>query len=145
MSDREGQAFWKGFVVIGGAYMLLCFGPWLGTHLGRHLPTTRLLDRLYPVVHLTRVENAVIPRGTFDESYSAWAEAHPSAQVIQLTLEHDEEDFSAATISWVTPRLNAFQRVGHSILVLVFGYVAGVLTWYRSSVRKQPEPSENRR
>src|SRR5579864_5536811 len=108
---RRGQkrGFWIGFAVSGSAYMLVCFSPSIGPRVRPQLPTTRMLDRLYPIVHSSRQESVTISRGMFDESFSSWASEHPSAQQVRLVI--GAGDSSEAMIYWVTPSLLAFERV----------------------------------
>jgi hypothetical protein len=130
------RAFWLGLALFGGVSVVLLLAPWVGPRLRARLPTTRLLDQLYPHVHLDSEESATIPRGTFDESFSAWAEAHPSA--VLTTLVHS----SPVQIYWVTPAREAFGRIGHLILALALG-VAGGVTWVCiSALRKRPRRRE---
>lgn len=41
------RAFWVGFAVFGGSYLLLVFGPWATVYIGPYLGTSTLLGGFY--------------------------------------------------------------------------------------------------
>jgi hypothetical protein len=61
---ERSRAFWLGFLCFGASYLLMVFGPWYRTEIGPYLPTTRLFDELYPLIHRpptgSRLRNIVV-------------------------------------------------------------------------------------
>src|SRR5690349_11602539 len=53
-----GRSPWAGFVVFGGAYLALSFGPWSSSEIRPLLLVEPLLDALHPILHGTPAPKA---------------------------------------------------------------------------------------
>ena len=93
----EARAFWIGFLVCGGAYLLLVFTP-LGHRLGRSLLTTELLLQLQPVIQPS--VNVGFVRSVTDGGPSASLSGHPAM---------------------------SFHRAGHSLAGVLLGCCGGMV------------------
>lgn len=118
----EQRPFWVGFAVVGGVYLLLTLSPGLGNRVAPSLPTTSFLQSLYPHLYEPREESATLPRATFDQSFSAWSEAHPQVQKPNFDFEYES---TFVLLYWLMPAREPFLRTGHAALALVFAWLGG--------------------
>jgi hypothetical protein len=121
----EQRPFSVGFAIVGGLYLLLTLSPGLGDRVAPNLPTTRLLERLYPLLYEPREESAALPRATFDQSFSAWSEAHARVRTADVAIEFYSAEY--ALLNWLMPAQEPFLRAGHAALGVVFGWLGGWL------------------
>ena len=119
---RRGRAFWAGFAACGGVYLILAWG----TGIGPRLPITRWLIKIHPAVCRARTMSVLLPRNRFDESCSAWAQSHPGVETFSIGVS--SADRSQIELSLDLPTLDAFQRIGESLVALAVGAVSGALS-----------------
>jgi hypothetical protein len=137
---RKGRerASWAGAAAAGWGYASLCLLSGIAWDRDPS-PITRGLDRLHEQICEPRYESTSFPRANFDESFSAWCEAHPEvAGRICLNSVHSGD----VVVSWV-PTLAPFRRIGHGLLTVIFAVAGGVLTrlfFFRPGHRGPKEP-----
>jgi hypothetical protein len=120
----EPLPFCIAFGIFAAAYLVYSLTPWLGPRIAPHLPTTGWLERLHPLICLDRQESVSFPRDRFDESFSTWAADHPG---IGPSMVLDNRDSFIISFNWRSPTLDPFIRIGHCLLALILGFVAGLL------------------
>jgi hypothetical protein len=120
--DRRRRPGRAAFAAAGALLLALPARP--GVRAGG--PLERALDAAHPRLCRPREHVAQLPRDRFDESYSAWAEAHPDAEGVTLGVAFDAGG-SLMSVAWRTPTRDAFQGVGHAAAAVVAAAGAGGL------------------
>jgi hypothetical protein len=134
MRGRE-RAWWLGFAVFGGGYLVLTFAPGLSSEVGARLVTTKALD----AANLQLVAasgQAVLPQ------YLWWQHARALGQVDRLKAANREPgdrelDTAMRILANLETQLQGaadqrdFLRVGHSLFGLFAGLVGGMIAvWF---------------
>jgi hypothetical protein len=115
-AQGKDRAFWVGFTVFGGFYVVLSSGPWFETAVRPRLLSSRVIELLHP--HLDR-------RGARDHVYldldsyylALWdstpgqAAASPSSGLIRLSI----------ALSAKVPE--EFMRIGHGLTALLLAFL----------------------
>ncbi len=128
------RAYWIGFAVCGGGYLLLSVGPFLGPATSPHLVTTTLLDLVYehcyhdPYGGPEVRDRAVVP--TRNDKWDRWN--WPEAVV----------DPRSHNSSFVIMAPETFLRIGHSFLSLPIAWAGGWLG--RRLARRRPVIEDDR-
>ncbi len=121
---RRRRAFWVGFALFGWGYMILLYGPFLGSHFGPRLATTKALAYLQPLVQKAPVGDSRMSRvspsdfALNSELYLAW----------KTEIEGN---------GFPLPRWDHFQQVGHSLFALLLASGGGLLARWFYSTRSQ--------
>jgi hypothetical protein len=119
------RAWWLGFALFGGGYVLLTFAPWADEHVRPTLPTAMLIDALHERLHPRE------PTVT-DAAVLAYLEAVRSAPTSVVvpggttpggTTASAISFLSAGTGASATPE--PFRRVGHCLWALLAACVGG--------------------
>jgi len=144
---RQGQrrAFWTGFALFGWGYLLVCFGHWFATEVNPHLVTTKLLERVYPRLAKNPRDapyDAVV--NTYSMNLDAVVVSTNVARVpiaLDVTQSQAPQQPRQLTIALAVATPEAFLRVGHSLLALVFAYLGALVARYfsKSIERETPE------
>lgn len=154
--SRGGRrAYWTGFLVGGGSYLVLQYGPFCDEHVGPHTLSTAMLDYLNAALTFPNSTTVTLPpqiRATVLPDLTLRVAESPPAEVERMLeriarayvpfpaqSSHDVWVFWTATAGSnssavpVTPR--EFYRVGHSLLSLLIA-IAFALTARRVAERK---------
>jgi hypothetical protein len=149
------RAFWAGFALFGGGYLLACFGPWFATEVRPHLATTPLLGYLRsrigpPEVRpgwLTQVQGLEL--GIYDPG---WANVAAGDGLVFSgrggVFRVASPATSQAGVRWVS-LLGAggaehFDRIGHCLLAMLLGAAGGLVARRFHATRGEPDASTPR-
>ena len=135
--DGNRRAFWLGFSVFGWAYVLACYGPFVGSTIRPRLLTTTLIDRLYarmnPALQDALQEIATRNPDWVKAKYQ-WhirfdQETDPDADSVALTAvgsrpttQNSIPFYPPATCS----NLVWFRKSAHSIATLLVAFLGGL-------------------
>jgi hypothetical protein len=115
------RAYWAGFAVFGGSYLLVSYGPWLDTTVTPHLLTTRALAELHDLMYKT---------DRFGSKPITYYNYKDSGYITINTWEY-----------WRAHREYFFQ-VGHALAGLMAALVGGVVArWFYASGPDRGRPS----
>jgi hypothetical protein len=130
------RAFWLGFCVFGSAYLLACYGPFVGSTFRARLLTTTLIDRLYagmnPTLEDKLHEVASSSEGglKFQWHIRFDQETDPDADSVALTAVGNRPA-SQVFIGFYPPascsNLVWFRKSAHSIVTLWVAFVGGLV------------------
>lgn len=113
------RAFWAGFALFGWAYLLLCFGPWIGSAMGPRLITTRFFQWLEPKFRTT---GDPVPWGNSPGLvYSNNNGGAPGSGTSVVW------DIAGQSLPPAVPAWNSFQSAGHSWFALLAAFAGGLL------------------
>ena len=121
----DARAFCLGFVLFGGGYLFVVFGPWFRGNASPQPPallTTRLLEYLHPKLSQT----VTLPG------------SGSGTNLVTLQLLIDE-NIHPGPRTVVVPSWEHFQQVGHSLLALIIALVGGVLARYFCTAPREPD------
>jgi hypothetical protein len=103
----RARAFWFGFVVVGGGYAFLAFAPGAWLEIRPYLLTSHPLGDLADALRLTKTSPKVVegdlPNVVLAAGLNPW---------------------------FATVQGDRFQRIGHSLAVIIHGVAGGVLAVY---------------
>jgi uncharacterized membrane protein len=106
MTYRRGaaRAFWVGFVLFGGSYLIASFGPWFEMAVEPHLLTSRVFGELYLMLHPTNI-------------------------VMETYYSNDKKTYSQTDgmSYWNFDKRKYFFKVGHSLASLLLAYAGGMI------------------
>ena len=108
LRNRE-RAWWTGFALFCGVYLVLMFSPWFSETFRAKLVTGHLIKEMYN----SRFQTPLLPK----------------VKVTEINM-----DSGVTKSSWVTPTKPSyehFQSVGHSLFALLAGLLGGkVAVWF---------------
>jgi MFS family permease len=106
------RAFWIGFAVFGGGYLVFAFAPWFHGDTSPQAPmllTSRLLALVHPPLQHPESPASGMSRGTNPSlAQSTWRQVYPAGPMLVPAWEH-------------------FAQVGHSLLTLLAALVGGAI------------------
>jgi hypothetical protein len=111
-SRKRTRAFWSGFAVFGCGYMLLAFGPWFDSHIGKNLISQQVLERSASLF------GHKIPFGLPLVMDSIWSNKDASWE-----MEYMKKQYPAATANNIWDYL----FVGHCLFALLSGLLGGFI------------------
>jgi hypothetical protein len=131
------RAFWAGFAAFGAIFLIVSCAPWLADHVGPSLPTTQLLDALYPHLGLNPSQGLMVvtystatggPNGRVYLSTTRNAVASPAPvrfRVVTTPTGNAPSRYRVVTILAYAPV--PFRRVGNSLISLLLGWIGGLI------------------
>ena len=136
------RASWAGFVLFGGGYLALCFGPWAAGEVRPHLATSALLS--YARERIVPADPNANKVAVFVDGNSTWsANTQPTGWQTGVTVSSSNVVLSggqakgqivarAPSTILFTKLLGAggaehFERIGHCLLALLLGVVGGLV------------------
>jgi hypothetical protein len=130
--DRSRRPFALGFAVACG--LVLIVTEWPATR--DRLPATPFIRWLHDRLVDRRMRMELLPRDSFDESFSAWSEQHPDVVAIPVGVYND-----SFVIQWDLPTLDQFTRIARRVLALFLGIASGTLIRLFALLRAPSEVS----
>jgi hypothetical protein len=139
LRGRE-RAWWSGFALLGGVYLLISLSP-----LRYRLGTTHLLEYVQAKVVDTSIANVEVSR--FDHKSVLFRIVTTGGEISERTVANSVYDSAFGEdllVSMAPPNrwrsmlpgaanLDAFQRVGHALFALLAGLVGGTAaTWFHA-------------
>jgi hypothetical protein len=163
------RAFWSGFALGGGTYLLLQYGPFCETQVGPYTLPTAAIDLLYAAISPPERSQVIASVGTWGGSVSTGTTVPSSAGIpaggntTMTVMAAGGSGYLAAPPApplspwqawtaidqgqgWTgTATPQSFYRIAHSLLAVLFGLVTGLLAvwwWaYRPSSQEEgPTP-----
>jgi hypothetical protein len=119
------RPLWLGWALFAGGYLILAFGPWLGTEVRPHLLTTGLLEWLYPRVQTTPMLTAT-QRG------------HAMLRILGGGGNYSVESAEGYHRLTGSDLQMNFERIGHSLTAMASGLFGVVLVRVLSPRRDHP-------
>lgn len=140
----ESRAFWVGFLIVGGGYLLSALGPWFGESLSQHLVTTRLL------AYVQQSMREVVPMpqtpgmpGGGGPSMGAAVGGMPSMGGGMAM--PGGGGIPGGGVMVLGPTYEDVQRVGHSWLALMLAVAGGMAgQWFYRSGPSSAETQDSR-
>ena len=145
-SQRTGRAAWGGYLVFAGVFFVLCFAPWFRDEIEPNLLDSRALDSYYQdwmsyrpatpgeSVIVYHWQRQAVPahydpdyyNRVYGPKYKRFEDQHPPDSVL-ISFEDSKGGYRyESPRSLRTCTLETFRQLGHSMGVIIFGWIGAV-------------------
>ena len=134
MRGRE-RAWWLGFAVFAGLYLALSVGPWVGDAFRHQLATTHWLVELRNLMFESNTQYLTIEKEEIEAELAKLRPVTPKLKYdpvvasLKNNLRAIQVQLTANKNAGL--RYDPFQRIGHSLFVLLAGLMGGIIAvWF---------------
>jgi len=130
------RAWWLGFALFGGGYLVLTLGPWFSTEVQPKLPTTHVLTYVYAKLKPAPPQKLSVRITAKGDGISiSNATDNVSADIFEFSPQNITfEDILGSRLLAISGNEQDFTQVGHCLLAWVAGMLGALIAcWFHAS------------